>query len=381
MSDKSKLAHTKQAEAQMRSGNVPPWVPPLIRVSDRIYPWFLAISGLCLLLILTMLLVGKTELPWLLNALSAFSFFGTIGFLALLIAQHESFIAGWVGVVLAVAFRSGAPYLLALLAQQGGISARDSFLGNVGATVPNFGLVLATMSIIRLMVGYTVKYMHYHAEHRTKHIKYMDTSTEDTVHRSLVPKCWQMSRCRPGVRMTCPNYIDRMTCWKRRSGCFCDRELANYLVGEVDRKDAQEIIEVQRIAGANSQSTAIRGHMKTATKRPWKLQRTLCYNCPLFIEHQEYKYKNLSWVSFPVTLAIVAACWTTFDWVYHLGAGFLDELVRASLKNVSSDFMSTDSTAALANSPFEYVILAVLTLLLASYIISLTEIFFLKWKM
>jgi hypothetical protein len=212
----------------------------------------------------------------------------------------------------------------------------------------------------------------------------MDTSTKDATKRSFIPLCWQMSRCRPAVRLTCPNYIDRMTCWKRRSGCFCDRELANYLMANVDSgSDAQEVIDMEvdaNKAGIKSEGS-MRYYVDKSTRRPWKVQKRLCYACPLFTEHQEYKYKNLHWISLPITVGLAVALFQFFDigykWTTLAMANEMNNLAKHGL----SEVFSADSNNSLANSSFEYVVYCVLALLLLSFVIQFVEKFFLEWKM
>jgi hypothetical protein len=205
-------------------------------------------------------------------------------------------------------------------------------------------------------------------------MQYMDLSKEDSSHIGFIPKCWQMSRCRPAVRMSCPNYIDRHTCWSRRSGCFCDRELANYLLQSVDAGESSEVTDVAQAAVSRG-VPPVRG-----AKRPWKLQKTLCYNCPLFIEHQEYKFKHLRWVSLPITLAIGAGLWPFFDAGFKWLSEWLTVMTTkmVELGNLPDNFRP-DVTQLDMN--FEIFLGVVILVLISSFVMEFTERMFLKWNL
>ena len=110
-------------------------------------------------------------------------------------------------------------------------------------------------------------------------------------------------------------------------------------------------------------------------------QKVLCHACPLFVEHQEYKYKYWHWVSLPLTGIIVLMCLNLFQQGYILAANFLDVIITkiVTIGGLPANF--THSTSGLADSPFQYLLLGVLAILLASYIVALTDMIFLKWKL
>jgi hypothetical protein len=101
----------------------------------------------------------------------------------------------------------------------------------------------------------------------------------------------------------------------------------------------------------------------------------------LYIEHQEYKYRNLSWVSVPVTVGLVAAVWTLYDTGYRLLTDGLEKGIQSLIANgmLPSVFSSTSAASLSGSVAFELILLAVLTLLLLSYMIALMDTIFLKW--
>jgi hypothetical protein len=288
---------------------------------------------------------------------------------------------GWVGVVLGVAFLFGGKIAIAFLASQGKVDGADEFLKQVYGIVPNVGVVALALSIIRLMIGYTLAVIYEQMRGDSKKYKYSATATV-TEKPGLLPKCWQMSRCRPGVRNSCPNYTDHITCWKRRSGCFCDRNLANYLVSMSDRKDFSEADDVQRnVAAVGPGKSALVGHMKNTARRPWLQQRRLCHECPLYLEHQEFKYRTWHWISFPITIVIIIAAFPFFHEGYLKVAGYLDLFMKklVEMGKMPDNFRPDAST--LADSPFEYVVIAMFGLVLASYVVALIDKMFIEWKL
>ncbi len=390
--------------------NVPVWAAPIVMVCRAIY-LFLIIPALILIVVAFGLIVfGKSSATNLSGVINMINMLTTLGFLAWCIGRYDSFAPGWTGVVLAIAFNYGGPYavgqlqnLSKLIPQLPGnvpaaaaniahtAAARTDvaagFAGQLLFALQNLAFFLICISIVRLLIGFCIKIINSQIASAERHRSRIDTSNKETLKPSLIPKCWQMSRCRPNVRMTCPNYIDRINCWKRRSGCFCDRELANYLVNSVAGGEAQEIMDMQVAAGGTQaggaatvqgQLAKIRGHMKGVEKRSWSLQKKWCHECPLFLEHQEYKYKNLHWLSWVATLAIVGIVYSFFDQAYTAMTQWLTNEMTALVTQhvLPENFKPNESM----NSDFKYVLLGVLTLLLLGYVIGFTETLFLKWK-
>jgi len=362
-------------------GEVPAWAEPYVRISDWIYPWCLWVGGIALFALLTTLLFGKTTGSWLTPAMGAFAFFTVVGFACMLIACHSTLVPGWIGGVVGALLLFGGRAAITFLAAQGKVDGGDAFLKHLFDYVPNIGMIILAVSIVRLMIGFALAFIYEQTRSGSTKYKYSTTSTVGKP--GAFPKCWEMSRCRPGVRDSCPNFNDHITCWRRRSGCFCDRNLANYLVSVSDRKDVGEIDNVTRAAANLDKSGqgAIRGHMQGASKRPWLQQRRLCHECPLFLEHQEYKYRYWHWISFPITGAVVAAMYLLrFHDAYNWVADILDQFMAklCSMGKLPENFDPSAST--LKDSPFEYVLLFMIALIIASYVVALIDKMFLDWK-
>ncbi len=369
------------------AGEVPLWAQPLVRGSDVVAPWMLLIALLTFIILLASLFFGKTSADYhsLNDVISLFVFFSVMGGAALLAGRYKTFIPGWLGAFLGAGFLFGGNIVLSILADRGGIKSGDPYLKLLYEAMPNVGVSLLALSIVRLAIGFGIKFLTERGVRATNKFRYMDTTAITSEKPGYIPQCWQMSRCRPGVRMSCPNYLERVTCWKRRSGCFCDRNLANYLVSASDRGSVSEVDDMQRNIAAVSKGQAgqgaIMGHMKNATRRPWKEQKKLCHACPLYCEHQEYKYRSLHWLSFPITIVLIVVIYPLFHVGYDMGAGKLDNFMQylMSMKKLPENFKPDAST--LVGSPFEYVLLAMVGLWLASYVVAFIDRVFLEWKL
>jgi hypothetical protein len=186
---------------------------------------------------------------------------------------------------------------------------------------------------------------------------------------SLFPKCWEMSRCRPSVRQFCPNYISKTVCWKRRGGCLCDQGIADQMILSSGRGEAHEVIEMQQKASLK------RGVAKSAGGgRPkWSDQKRLCYSCPLFTEHQDYKFRHFSWLSFPFTAIIIALFLPLYELGYSIAVNALDKLLHTGMTGITN--------TGLIHSPFEWVVLGIITLLLWTFMVSMVDRIFMRWKL
>lgn len=373
-SSRSGMPSSKPGGKPARSES-PPWVALGVKIATWTGIISLIVgggSGIALLVLILVKREGIAEVSSLTTLIGCFEFFFVTGFLALTAAKYTSRTPAWLFGVIGAALASNEVWMV-MLANSMQIEATKLLDNGAAKSLHGIGVFLVIFCILYLIAHYIVGFAVTSKRQRSKKLKYIDDSKDDARRRSLIPKCWEMSRCRPNVRMTCPNYIDRFTCWKRRSGCFCDTDLANYLVSMSGKGEAQEAMDLQRMAGKMSQRAGFKRKDGNA-KRPWTEQRKLCHECPLYLEHQEYKYKNLGWVSFPVTGLAVVAAYPIFDPAYQYGIGVVQGwLEKTNMGNFTPDISGL-------GGEFEYLLLFVLGLLLLGYVISLVETFFLRWK-
>lgn len=361
-----------------------PWLSIFVKFGSATAHYALFLGGLATVISLGMIALGKTPaspgFAWMLQVQSAATLFLLIGFIALFFKAYESVAPGVVALILGAGFFFGSTYLVVFLAQIGKLSADAATQDFVQSTLNAFqtlGVMLLALGVIRLIFG---GYTYLTTQHQTtaKKFQYMDLSRKDVDKISFIPQCWQMSRCRPAVRHSCPNFIDRKTCWGRRSGCFCDRELANFLLQSVDSGETTEVTDVAQAAAATATTATRTTAPRTGGSRPWGLQRALCYNCPLFIEHQEYKFKHLRFISLPMTLFVGVILYPFYDIGYQQFAMWLEDTTKKLMTGPLAD--KFQPTATSLGPGFEMFLGVVLLVLISSWIMELTERMFLKWN-
>ena len=361
-SKKSSPTSTTTSSPQM-----PEWLLPVMRVSGAVYPILLLLGGLCLLTLVAFIFMKNVHLPFLLNINGALLFFAALGLLTMLLAEYRSVVAGWVGVAVGIALYH-APLLILMLVSYVGVDPTVRLIVQLMQHCKILGIIGVFFSVCSLFLAYFIMLMQRERTRRAARMQYVVDTPAHAEKPSIIPKCWQMSRCRPAVRLTCPNYIDRKTCWKRRSGCFCDKDLANFLISASGKGEAGEVITMQSSAHARPPAAG--------TRRAWREQKKLCYSCPLFMEHQEYKYRRFGWMSIVLTLIIIGVVYPFYHIAYNSVMTMIDSSLRGRL-----NLPGIDVETSLANSPFEWVLLAVLGMLLWSYMISLIDAYFLEWKL
>jgi len=122
---------------------------------------------------------------------------------------------------------------------------------------------------------------------------------------SLMRKCWELHFCRGSLRVTCPRFMEGASCWKKESGCYCDQDLATRLLSGMAAKARVQVAEELEAAQGRAQAY----HRSVAAHRQRQARKKTgspCRECPLYVEHQKYKYRTLSWLAYPLAALIVA---------------------------------------------------------------------------
>jgi len=110
---------------------------------------------------------------------------------------------------------------------------------------------------------------------------------------SLMRRCWELHFCRSSLRSSCPRFLEGVSCWKRRSGCYCDEGLATRLLNGVGANSRAKV--------AAELDAAHRRSRNRASKQ--KKRQAPCGECPLYLEHQKHKYRVVSWFAYPAAAA------------------------------------------------------------------------------
>jgi hypothetical protein len=114
---------------------------------------------------------------------------------------------------------------------------------------------------------------------------------------SLMRKCYELHFCRTGLRTNCPRFLEGVSCWKKKSGCYCDQGLATRLLTGVGANARAAMAQELQAAQRRSRAQA---------KRQRK-QKAPCGECPVYLEHQKHKYRVVSWFAYPAAAAIIGA--------------------------------------------------------------------------
>ncbi len=192
---------------------------------------------------------------------------------------------------------------------------------------------------------------------------------------SLLHRCWELHLCREGLRRQCPRFLESVSCWRKRSGCYCDQDLVTRILtgsGGDTRMHVEEEMRVVRSPAWQYQEARQRRKRQRAKKAQ-------CGQCPLYLEHQKYKYRALSWLSYPAGAALVAIA------AANIRAGY--EWVDFRLGSLLAQFQVLPHP--LAGKPFEAApwlsaenaVVVIIGVLVVALILQLTEVavFRLKW--
>jgi len=136
---------------------------------------------------------------------------------------------------------------------------------------------------------------------------------------TLMRRCWELHFCRKSLRSTCPRYLEKTACWRKRSGCYCDRGLATRLLETVSANRRVQVAEELRAGQVGTEqrvpTRAASRPQQTSTKRG----RPPCGDCPIYLEHQKYKYRALSWLSYPAAAVVIGLAYqhvrAAYQWV------------------------------------------------------------------
>jgi hypothetical protein len=178
--------------------------------------------------------------------------------------------------------------------------------------------------------------------------------------RSLLRQCWELTRCRSAGHI-CPSLRQRRSCWKRGSGCLCDLTLAQTLAQGVEAWAHEEIMAVRTRAAQ--------------VRRP-------CRSCPIYEEHQEYKFRRAQYLAYPVTAGLIFLVRPALHFGYDRGLQWMDRLVAALAfmpDRAGHIFDSGGVQSMVLNTNAEWVFIGCLGLLLLTYVLTGMERAVFRW--
>ena len=306
-----------------------------------------------------------------------------IGMTLLLLARVTAIGAGWLGVLFALLLLNFGLACL-LLGRLLHFPPDGALLASLSAVLPGVGKYLLIISLMHLVAANVYMVLH----GRQLRADVLQHGIENLAGKlearqtSFFSHCWEMSACSEPIRARCPNFKEKISCWKRHCGCLCDRKLATFLLrakhplsGVVNEEatilDLTDVPEIATFAE----------RLRAEPYRPWRVQRRRCHNCAIYLEHQYLKYRRLNWIFLPITVLLTFV----FAAPYHQGylqlARSLDRLSDYLLSKGLMPSGFYGNAGVLLDSPYEYLLFAALVLLLMSYIIEFTDRCLLEWKL
>jgi hypothetical protein len=112
---------------------------------------------------------------------------------------------------------------------------------------------------------------------------------------SLMRKCFELHFCQSSLRTNCPRFQEGVSCWKKKSGCYCDQGLATRLLTGMGANSRATMAEELHAA---QRRTVGQGAKKAKKRAP-------CGECPIYLEHQKHKYRVISWLAYPAAALLI----------------------------------------------------------------------------
>ena len=178
--------------------------------------------------------------------------------------------------------------------------------------------------------------------------------------------CWQMPYCRDYLRKFCGAYTKKKSCWRLKSGCYCDEEM----ILRVMKRST-----TSKLDGFDQRYSQPLGSKKTVSAAQ---KRQRCRECFIFCEHQKLKYRILSPLAFPVALLIMWIYFQPVKTILHNALALTDKFAgRISYGAGADPFTAAakSASAAAASNTAEYLFIVCLGMILVSYIIRGMEYF------
>jgi hypothetical protein len=231
-----------------------------------------------------------------------------------------------------------------------------------------FGKVALLVVTVRVVVGVAVQL----ARRRPVRAEAAAKTPYVGTRPGMLGPCWELSKCREYLREVCPNSKDRKTCWRRKSGCGCDPQLARRLALAKDRYlGAVEAIEERAQAGAAAPEP-------TERRALLRHRQAMCRQCPIYLEHQEYKYRTLQWFMYPLAVVLIVLFWHWISIGYDQGLGFLEH-VMAGLTMLPQEGEETIANQILGID-VKWLIVFCFGVILVTWLLRLLERWVFEWK-
>jgi len=177
--------------------------------------------------------------------------------------------------------------------------------------------------------------------------------------------CWQMPYCRDYLRKFCTAYEKKKSCWRLKSGCYCDEEM----ILRVMKRSA-----TSKIDGFDQRYLLAPESKKKLTAAQ---KRRRCRECFIYVEHQKLKYRILSPLSLPAAVTIMWMYFKPMKALLHSALQLTDKFAgRISFGTgpVEAPAIKFGATTAATNT-VEWLFLICLGMILVTYLLRGLEYF------
>jgi hypothetical protein len=170
----------------------------------------------------------------------------------------------------------------------------------------------------------------------------------------VIRRCWELGYCQEILLKVCPAWQRKKTCWKHGSGCMCDASMIDRLI-QVDMAEA-----AGKSLGPAAASTAPKGMKK-------------CHTCPIYLSHEDEKYRLISPLIPIGILAIVVLNWNLILNSYQGVAGLMGTAIAHIALGPTSGIAAEWTRTFQTDQFVEYGLLGCATLAIISYALKFIE--------
>jgi hypothetical protein len=284
----------------------------------------------------------------------------------LALARHSTNTAtAWIPALSGVGVYLLVPLLVAVVLEQQGLEG-NQLTQHWTATFHMTGKVLIILAVLRGIAGLVMSVVQRSSRNLSFGLEEEGAQPIKIQRRALLPACWELERCRePKGQTTCPRHSERKLCWRKKTGCLCDRKVTDVVSkGAVGWTVAEAESHLWRLV-----------QLREAGLNP-------CAECEIYEEHQHYKYRLFNWLAYPAGVAVVVLALPFIHVAYKWGSQKLDYLVQniAFLPTVKSSQALEPFVNTVTQANVEWVVIVSVVILLISFLLDMIERVIYVWK-
>lgn len=234
------------------------------------------------------------------------------------IRHYDTEASGFVVLIAGVACWVVLPYVVEANVSKASAAPLQELGRSLIASFQTSGGALMILGLLRVVIGRVILRSGSRRDARLPSSRFAaaEIASQRAEERpSPMRRCWELQFCRGSLRSNCPRFLEGTSCWKTRSGCYCDQGLATSLLNVVGARSRLEVAEEFEAAQRQTQALASSRRAGQKGKRP----RPPCGECPIYLEHQTYKYRVVSWLAYPAAAAVIGFTLmyinTGYDWL------------------------------------------------------------------